>query len=111
MKNLEELYEQILQEGKIMDWIKDHAETIVDAYQNFVAKHGSLERGISAIAGAAMIPTSAVVMAAYFNKFFQDNPEVANFPIEFLQKASHFIAQYLVDHPEYIEVLKKIAGH
>ena len=111
MKELEVLYEQILEEGKITDWIKNHKDIVQDAFLGWLEKHGGLKQVIGGGIGAFTVAASPVVMAAYFHKFFQENPETVDYPIRFLKALSHYLAQYLIDHPEVLEVVKKIAGH
>ena len=99
---IEKLYEEVLLEGKVMDWIKDHAEAVRDAFTSFTDKHGGVGRTAAGMGGAAMVATSPVVMAAYFHKFFQENPETLEFP----DKVLRFVAQFLADNPQILELLK-----
>jgi len=111
MKNLEELYEEVLQEGKIMDWVKDHADIIKDAYLNWIDKHGGHKQVIAGGAGAVMVGSSPWVMAAYFHKFLQHNPDVAVLPETLFRKICGFIAQQAVENPNFLEFLKWIVDH
>lgn len=99
---LEKLYEEILLENKITDWIKDHADAVRDAFTSFTDKHGGVGRTAAGMAGAAMVGTSPVVMAAYFHKFFQQHPETLMLPDKILQ----YIAQFLADNPQILDLLK-----
>ena len=99
---IENLYEEILLENKVMDWVKDHAQAVKDAFTSFTDKHGGVGRTAAGMAGAAMVATSPVVMAAYFHKFFQQHPETLEFPDKILQ----YVAQFLADNPQILELLK-----
>lgn len=122
MESLELIYEQhVVLEGKIsdwfkryadvIDWIKDHVDVVKEAFLGWVEKNGGIKQVIAGGGGAVMVASSPVVMAAYFHKFFQDNPETVNYPIEFLQKASQVIAQFIIEHPNFLEFLKRITGN
>lgn len=119
METLEQICEQVLVEGKIMDWInahglewiKDHAEIIKDIYLDWIDEHGGHKQVIGGGLGAVMVATSPVVMATYFHKFLQQNPDVAVLPEVLFRKLCGFIAQQAVENPNFLEFLKKIAGH
>lgn len=122
MESLELIYEQqVLLEGKITDWfkkypdviywIKDHADAVKEAFLSWVEKHGGIKQVVAGGAGAVMVASSPVVMAAYFHKFFQQNPETLDYPIQFLEKASQVIAQFIIEHPNFLEFLKRITGN
>jgi hypothetical protein len=120
METLEKIYyKQVILEGRFMDWlnnhglewIKDHASIIRDIYLDWIDKHGGHKQVIAGGAGAVMVASSPVVMAAYFHKFLQHNPDVAVLPSTLFQKLCEFIAQQAVENPNFLEFLKKIAGH
>jgi hypothetical protein len=100
---LEKLYEEVLVENKAIEWIKDHAEAVKDAFISFTDKHGGIGRTAASMAGAAMVATSPVVMAAYFHKFFQQHPETLMIPDKILQ----YIAQFLANNPQILELIKR----
>jgi hypothetical protein len=107
VKTLEEVCEEVILENKIMDWIYDHSSIVKDAFKEWVDKHGGPFRTAAAGVGALTVGAiSPITMAAYFHKFFKDNPETLTYPDKFLQMA----AQFLADHPEIIETLKKVTG-
>jgi hypothetical protein len=107
VKTLEEVCEEVILENKIMDWIYDHSSIVKDAFKEWVDKHGGPLHTVAAGIGALTVGgISPAVMAAYFHKFFKDNPETLTYPDQFLQ----MVAQFLVNHPEVLETLKKIAN-
>jgi hypothetical protein len=104
MKDLELIYEQkVLLEGKISNWMTNHLSTVKEAILNWIEDNGGLKQVLAGGGGAAMIATSPLVMAAYFHKFFQQNPETLNYPVEFLKAVADYIAHFLINNPKVLE--------
>lgn len=100
---IEKLCEEVLLENKVIDWVKDHAQVVKDAFLSFTDKHGGIGRTAAGMGGAAMVATSPVVMAAYFHKFFQQHPETLTVP----DKVLHYVAQFLANNPQILDLIKQ----
>lgn len=85
---LEKLYEEVLEEGTILDWFKDKKNRPV-------IKQLALE--LTVFFGW---PTSAFVMGHYVSDFLEKN--FPNLPEQTIAK----IAQYLSDNPQILELFK-----
>lgn len=83
---LEKLYEEVLLEKSIKDWIMQN--------KNVLKEVGNYLGGL----GVAL--TSAFTMAAYVSQFLQKN--FPNLPEQTLDK----IAQYIANNPQILELLK-----
>lgn len=83
---LEELYDQVLFEGVIVDWIKQHPTIVKE-----LVKQLSL---------MGLLAGSPITMAAYVNKFLQDNPEALQYGSKFLEKVASFVAS----NPKILEL-------
>jgi hypothetical protein len=104
MESLQQIYEQkVLLEGKISNWMTNHLSTVKEAVLNWIEDNGGLKQVLAGGGGAAMIATSPLVMAAYFHKFFQQNPETLNYPVEFLESVANYIAHFLINNPKVLE--------
>jgi len=83
---LEELYEEVLEEGTIMDWMKAHKD---------VLKQMALE--LTVMFGW---PTSALTMGFYVSDFLEKN--FPNLPEQTIEKIAHFIN----NNPQILELFK-----
>ncbi len=85
---LDELYDQVLFEGAIMNWIKQYPEVVKELVKQLTLM--------------GLIGGSPITMAAYVNKFLQDNPEVLQYGEKFLGK----VAQFIASNPQVLDVIK-----
>lgn len=83
---IEKLYEEVLEEGAIMDWVKANKSVLKD----LVNELGFI--GVSL--------TSAASMGVYVSQFLEKN--FPNLPEQALSK----IAQFIANNPQILELLK-----
>jgi hypothetical protein len=104
MESLQQVYEQkVLLESKLSSWVNGHLGIVKEAILNWIEDNGGLKQVLAGGGGAAMIATSPLVMAAYFHKFFQQNPETLDYPVEFLKAVADYIAHFLINNPKVLE--------
>jgi hypothetical protein len=85
---IERLYEEVLEEGAIMDWLKDpKSRPMVKKLANELGSLG-------------LIFTSVPVMGVYVGEFLQKN--FPNLPEQAIQK----IAQFIANNPQVLDFLK-----
>ena len=83
---IERLYEEVLEEGTIMDWMKVHKDILKQLVLGLTVNFGW--------------PASAFVMGHYVSDFLEKN--FPNLPEQTIAK----IAQYLSDNPQILELFK-----
>lgn len=86
MRSLEHLYEEVLEEGAIMDWMKSNRDVLKQMALEFTVFFGW--------------PTSALTMGFYVSDFLEKN--FPNLPEQTIAK----IAQYLSNNPQVLELFK-----
>lgn len=85
---LEDLYNEVLNEGVITDWIKQHSDVVRQLVKELTLM--------------GLVGGSPIVMAAYVNKFLQNNPEVLQYGNRFIEKIASFIA----NNPQVLDIVK-----
>jgi hypothetical protein len=83
---IERLYEEVLEEGAILDWVKDHK--------------GALKQLSKELTMMGLFTGSPLTMGLYVGDFLQKN--FPNLPQQAVQK----IAQFLANNPQILEVFK-----
>jgi hypothetical protein len=83
---IERLYEEVLEEGAIMDWVKDHKDV--------------LKQLIKELSMGGLLFGSAGSMGIYVSNFLTKN--FPNLPEQTLSK----IAQFISDNPQILELVK-----
>jgi hypothetical protein len=86
---IERLYEEVMLEEGIKDWIKEHK----DILKKFVSELGVLGAGA----------VSPVLMANYLNDFLKANPELLLQHRELAGKTVNMIATFLANNPQVID--------
>lgn len=83
---LEKLYEEVLEEGAIIDWMKSNKDVLKQMATEFTVMFGW--------------PTSAFTMGHYVSNFLEKN--FPNLPEQTIEKIAHFIN----NNPQILELLK-----
>lgn len=83
---IEELYEEILEEGAIIDWMKNNKE--------------DLKQLVKELFTMGMLFTSAGSMGIYVSNFLQKN--FPNLPEQAVDK----IAQFIANNPQILDLIK-----
>ncbi len=85
---LEKLYEEVIEEGAIMDWVKDpkNKGTLKDLATQLTVMFGW--------------PTSAFTMGHYVSDFLEKN--FPNLPEQAVSK----IAQFIANNPQILDLIK-----
>jgi hypothetical protein len=83
---IERLYEEVLEEGAIMDWVKDHKDV--------------LKQLVKELSTGGLLFGSAGSMGIYVSNFLTKN--FPNLPEQTLSK----IAQFISDNPQILNLIK-----
>jgi hypothetical protein len=83
---IERLYEEVLEEGAILDWIKNNKETIKNLFKE--------------LATISLPIASAGSMGIYVSNFLTKN--FPNLPEQTIQR----IAQFIADNPQIVDLIK-----
>jgi hypothetical protein len=83
---IEKLYEEVLEEGAIMDWIKDNKKEVKQLFNE--------------LASLGLIFTSMGTMGIYVSNFLTKN--FPNLPEQTVSK----IAQFIANNPQILDLIK-----
>jgi hypothetical protein len=89
---IEKLYEEVILEEGIKEWIKNHKD---------ILKKFALEMGVI---GTGLV--SPAVMVSYMNDFLKANPEILLQHRELAGQALNNIAQFLANNPQILDWLR-----